>query len=140
MQITDTYRGYADQNPQRWQCSVMHSVDVPASNMKKAIAQILARRGLHQESFERDEDGNAQGMIRIALKYVDSRQKAITGIKRVFQARPARIRRRTGAAEGHCRGLGIAIVSTSRGRHDRQEGSRAERRRRSSRICMVREV
>ena len=64
------------------------SVDVPASKMKKAIAQILLDEG-YIKSFDVVE-GNTQGIIRIALKYVDGRQKAITG-------------------------LGIAIVSTSRG-------------------------
>ena len=55
------------------------SVDVPASKMKKAIAQILLDEG-YIKSFEVVE-GNTQGIIRIALKYVDNRQKAITGIK-----------------------------------------------------------
>ena len=57
------------------------SVDVPASNLKKAIAKILLDEG-YIKSFEVVE-GNTQGIIRIALKYVDGRQKAITGIKRV---------------------------------------------------------
>mgnify|MGYP001320346456 CR=1 FL=1 len=73
------------------------SVDVPASKMKKAIAQILLDEG-YIKSFDVVE-GNTQGIIRIALKYVDGRQKAITGIKRV--SKPGL--------------LGIAIVSTSRG-------------------------
>ena len=77
------------------------SVDVPASKMKKAIAQILLDEG-YIKSFEVVE-GNTQGIIRIALKYVDGRQKAITGIKRA-QELPKVLR-----------GLGVAIVSTSRG-------------------------
>ena len=81
------------------------SVDVPASKMKKAIAQILLDEG-YIKSFEVVE-GNTQGIIRIALKYVDNRQKAITGIKRV--SKPG-LRVYAGAQE-----LGIAIVSTSRG-------------------------
>ena len=60
------------------------SVDVPASKMKKAIAQILLDEG-YIKSFEVVE-GNTQGIIRIALKYVDNRQKAITGIKRPSRA------------------------------------------------------
>ena len=52
------------------------SVDVPASKMKKAIAQILLDEG-YIKSFEVVE-GNTQGIIRITLKYVDGRQKAIT--------------------------------------------------------------
>ena len=80
------------------------SVDVPASKMKKAIAQILLDEG-YIKSFDVVE-GNTQGIIRIALKYVDGRQKAITGL-RVY----------AGAQElpKVLRGLGIAIVSTSRG-------------------------
>ena len=59
-------------------------------------------------------EGNTQGIIRIALKYVDNRQKAITGIKRV--SKPG-LRVYAGAQElpKVLRGLGIAIVSTSRG-------------------------
>ena len=88
------------------------SVDVPASKMKKAIAQILLDEG-DIKSFEVVE-GNTQGIIRIALKYVDNRQKAITGIKRV--SKPG-LRVYAGAQElpKVLRGLGIAIVSTSRG-------------------------
>ena len=83
------------------------SVDV-----KKAIAQILLDEG-YIKSFEVVE-GNTQGIIRIALKYVDNRQKAITGIKRV--SKPG-LRVYAGAQElpKVLRGLGIAIVSTSRG-------------------------
>ena len=98
------------------------SVDVPASKMKKAIAQILLDEG-YIKSFEVVE-GNTQGIIRIALKYVDNRQKAITGIKRVS----ACIRWRTGAAEGTPRPWYCHRFHFQR-RHDRQEGSRAERRR-----------
>ena len=104
------------------------SVDVPASKMKKAIAQILLDEG-YIKSFEVVE-GNTQGIIRIALKYVDGRQKAITGIKRVSKP---------GAAEGTPRPWYCHRFHFQR-RHDRQEGSRAERRRRSSRIRLVREV
>ena len=89
------------------------SVDVPASKMKKAIAQILVDEGYVKNYFEVVE-GNTQGIIRIALKYVDNRQKAITGIKRV--SKPG-LRVYAGAQElpKVLRGLGIAIVSTSRG-------------------------
>ena len=72
------------------------SVDVPASKMKKAIAQILLDEG-YIKSFEVVE-GNTQGIIRIALKYVDNRQNA--GAQELPKV---------------LRGLGIAIVSTSRG-------------------------
>ena len=85
------------------------SVDVPASKMKKAIAQILLDEG-YIKSFEVVE-GNTQGIIRIALKYVDGRQKAITGIKRV--SKPG-LRVYAGAQELP-KVLRVAIVSTSRG-------------------------
>ena len=86
------------------------SVDVPASKMKKAIAQILLDEG-YIKSFETLE-GNTQG--RITLKYVDGRQKAISGLKRV--SKPG-LRVYAGAQElpKVLRGLGIAIISTSRG-------------------------
>ena len=88
------------------------TVVIPASNMKKSIAKILLDEG-YIKSFEVVE-GNTQGIIRIALKYVDGRQKAITGIKRV--SKPG-LRVYAGAQElpKVLRGLGIAIVSTSRG-------------------------
>lgn len=88
------------------------SVDVPASKMKKAIAQILLDEG-YIKSFEVVE-GNTQGIIRIALKYVDGRQKAITGIKRV--SKPG-LRIYSGCKEMPqvIRGLGVVIVSTSKG-------------------------
>ena len=88
------------------------TVVIPASNMKKSIAKILLDEG-YIKSFEVVE-GNTQGIIRIALKYVDGRQKAITGIKRV--SKPG-LRVYAGAQElpKVLRGLGVAIVSTSRG-------------------------
>ena len=99
------------------------SVDVPASKMKKAIAQILL--STKATSSLRGCRGQHPGIIRIALKYVDNRQKAITGIKRV---RWRGIRWRTGAAEGTPRPWYCHRFHFQR-RHDRQEGSRAERRR-----------
>ena len=88
------------------------SVDVPASKMKKAIAQILLDEG-YIKSFEVVE-GNTQGIIRIALKYVDGRQKAITGIKRV--SKPGlRIYTNCEDMPKVMKGLGTAIISTSKG-------------------------
>ena len=88
------------------------SVVIPASNMKKSIAKILLDEG-YIKSFEVVE-GNTQGIIRIALKYVDNRQKAITGIKRV--SKPGlRVYAGAQGLPKVLRGLGIAIVSTSRG-------------------------
>ena len=88
------------------------TVDVPASNLKKAIAQILLDEG-YIKSFQVVEDGT-QGVIRIALKYLPGKEKVITGLRRV--SKPG-LRVYAGADElpRVLRGLGIAIVSTSKG-------------------------
>ena len=81
------------------------TVDVPASNMKKAIAQILLDEG-YIKNFQIINDGT-QGVIRITLKYLQpGKEKVISGL-RVY----------AGAEElpKVLRGLGIAIVSTSKG-------------------------
>jgi small subunit ribosomal protein S8 len=87
------------------------TVEIPASNMKKAIANILLEEG-YIKNFQLIE-GDTQGIIRITLKYNGS-QKAITGLRRV--SKPG-LRVYAGADElpRVLRGLGIAIVSTSRG-------------------------
>ena len=87
------------------------TVDVPASNMKKSIAQILLDEG-YIKSFRVEDDG-AQGTIRIALKY-NGKDKVITGLRRV--SKPG-LRVYVGADElpRVLRGLGVAIVSTSKG-------------------------
>ena len=88
------------------------SVDVPASNMKKAIAQILLDEG-YIKSFEVIEDGK-QGVIRITLKYLAGKQKVIRGIRRV--SKPGlRIYSNCEDMPKVMNGLGIAIVSTSKG-------------------------
>ena len=89
------------------------TVDVPASNMKKSIAQILLDEG-YIKNFQTINDGT-QGVIRITLKYVQpGKEKAITGLRRV--SKPG-LRVYAGAEElpRVLRGLGIAIVSTSKG-------------------------
>ena len=89
------------------------TVDVPASNMKKAIAQILLDEG-YIKNFQTINDGT-KGVIRITLKYVQpGKEKAITGLRRV--SKPG-LRVYAGAEElpRVLRGLGIAIVSTSKG-------------------------
>ena len=88
------------------------TVDVPASNMKKSIAQILLDEG-YIKSFQLIDDGT-QGVIRIALKYNAGKEKVISGLKRV--SKPG-LRVYAGADElpKVLRGLGIAIVSTSKG-------------------------
>ena len=87
------------------------SVDVPASNMKKSIAQILLDEG-YIKSYQIVDDGT-QGVIHITLKY-NGKDKVITGLRRV--SKPG-LRVYVGADElpRVLRGLGIAIVSTSKG-------------------------
>ena len=89
------------------------TVDVPASNMKKAIAQILLDEG-YVKNFQIINDGT-QGVIRITLKYLQpGKEKVISGLRRV--SKPG-LRVYAGAEElpRVLRGLGIAIVSTSKG-------------------------
>ena len=89
------------------------SVTMPASNMKKAIAQILLDEG-YIKSYQLVDDGT-QGVIRITLKYNQpNKEKVITGLRRV--SKPG-LRVYAGADElpRVIKGLGIAIVSTSRG-------------------------
>ena len=88
------------------------TVDVPASNMKKSIAQILLDEG-YIKSFQIVNDGT-QGTIRITLKYNAGKEKIISGLRRV--SKPG-LRVYVGADElpRVLRGLGIAIVSTSKG-------------------------
>ncbi len=88
------------------------TVDVPASKLKKAIAQILLEEG-YIKSYEVVE-GDTQGIIRITLKYLPSKEKVITGLRRV--SKPG-LRVYAGAEElpQVLRGLGIAIISTSKG-------------------------
>ena len=88
------------------------TVDVPASNMKKSIAQILLDEG-YIKAFQIVEDGT-QGLIRITLKYNAGKEKVISGLRRV--SKPG-LRVYVGADElpQVLRGLGIAIVSTSKG-------------------------
>ena len=89
------------------------TVDVPASNMKKAIAKILLDEG-YIKNFQIINDGT-QGVIRITLKYLQpGKEKVISGLRRV--SKPG-LRVYAGAEElpKVLRGLGIAIVSTSKG-------------------------
>lgn len=88
------------------------TVDVPASNMKKAIAQILVDEG-YVKSFQVIDD-DKQGVIRITLKYLPGKQKVIRGIRRV--SKPGlRIYASCEDMPSVMNGLGIAIVSTSKG-------------------------
>ena len=89
------------------------TVDIPASNMKKSIAQILLDEG-YIKNYQLIDDGT-QGVIRITLKYsLPNKEKVITGLRRV--SKPG-LRVYAGADElpRVIKGLGIAIVSTSKG-------------------------
>lgn len=88
------------------------TVDIPASKMKKAIAEILLEEG-YIKNFQTMEDGT-QGVIRITLKYLSNKEKAIQGLRRV--SKPG-LRVYAGADElpRVLKGLGIAIISTSKG-------------------------
>ena len=88
------------------------TVDIPASNMKKAIADILLAEG-YIKSVQVIEDGK-QGIIRVALKYGPGKSKVIHGLKRV--SKPG-LRIYAGCEDMPkvYNGLGIAIVSTSKG-------------------------
>ena len=88
------------------------TVDIPASNMKKSIADILVAEG-YVKGYQVIEDGK-QGMIRVTLKYTTGKQKVIRGIKRV--SKPGlRIYASCEDMPKVMNGLGIAIVSTSKG-------------------------
>ena len=88
------------------------TVDIPNSKMKKAIAEILLKEG-YIKSFQLIDDGT-QGVIRVTLKYLPGKEKAIQGLRRV--SKPG-LRVYAGADElpQVLRGLGIAIISTSKG-------------------------
>lgn len=88
------------------------TVDIPASNMKKAIAEILNNEG-YIKGYQ-VLDGNVQGIIRVTLKYGQGKSSAISGIKRV--SKPGlRIYAGKDELPKVLRGMGIAIVSTSKG-------------------------
>ena len=88
------------------------TVDIPASNMKKAIAEILVKEG-YVKSYEVVDNGN-QGIIRVTLKYLPGKGKVIRGIRRV--SKPGlRIYASCEDMPSVMNGLGIAIVSTSKG-------------------------
>ncbi len=88
------------------------TVDIPASNLKKSIAQILLEEG-YIKNFQIVEDGK-QGIIRVTLKYAQGKQKVINGLRRV--SKPGlRIYSNCEDMPRVMNGLGIAIVSTSKG-------------------------
>ena len=88
------------------------SVTMPASNMKKAIAKILLDEG-YIKSVDFVDDG-LQGQIKIALKYVQGKESVIKGLKRI--SKPGlRVYARSSEIPKVLGGLGIAIMSTSKG-------------------------
>ena len=88
------------------------TVTLPASNMKKAIAKILLDEG-YIKSVDYIDDG-LQGQIKIVLKYAEGKQSVINGLKRISTP-GLRVYARTDEMPKVFGGLGIAIVSTSKG-------------------------
>ena len=111
MQITDTIADMLTRI--RNANSAKHeSVDIPASNVKKAIAQILLDEG-YINGFQVVEDGK-QGVIHITLKYGQNKSQVISGIRRV--SKPGlRIYTNVEDMPKVMKGLGVAILSTSKG-------------------------
>lgn len=111
MQITDTIADLLTRI--RNASTAKHdTVEIPASNMKKAIVQILADEG-YIKSFTVVEDGK-QGMIKVVLKYGEGKTPVISGLKRV--SKPGlRIYSNVEDMPRVMKGLGIAIISTSKG-------------------------
>ena len=88
------------------------TVDIPGSNMKKSLAEILLEEGFIK-GFDVIEDGK-QGILRVQLKYGKDKEKLITGIKRI--SKPGlRVYVKSDEVPRVLGGLGIAILSTSKG-------------------------
>ncbi len=111
MQITDTIADLLTRI--RNASSAKHeTVEIPASNMKKSIVQILADEG-YIKRFTVTDDGK-QGIIKVFLKYGEDKKPIITGLKRV--SKPGlRIYSNVEDMPRVMKGLGIAIMSTSKG-------------------------
>lgn len=98
-------------------------IEVPASNVKKALAELLKTEGFIKD-FEYVED-NKQGVLRLYMKYGPNRERVITGLKRI--SRPGlRVYARKDEIPKVLGGLGVAVISTSKGimtdKRARQEG------------------
>lgn len=93
--------------------SVFHDhVDVPASNLKRELARILKEEGYIRD-FKVTDDGK-QGVLRIYLKYAPPKREVITGIKRI--SKPGRrVYAKSDQVPRVLGGLGVAVLSTSRG-------------------------
>lgn len=111
MQITDPIADMLTRI--RNACTAKHdTVDIPASNMKKSIAQILLEEG-YIKNYQVINDGK-QGIIRIVLRYGENKSSVITGLRRV--SKPGlRIYTSCEDMPRVLKGLGIAIMSTSKG-------------------------
>lgn len=122
MQISDTIADMLTRI--RNATSAKHdTVDVPASNMKKSIAQILMDEG-YIKNFTVIDDGK-QGVIRITLKYGENKVPAIQGLRRV--SKPGlRIYTNVEDMPKVLRGLGVAIISTSKGVMTDREARKAK--------------
>ena len=111
MQITDTIADLLTRI--RNANSAKHdSVEIPASNMKKAICQILVDEG-YVKGFTVTEDGK-QGIIKVTLKYGEGKTPVIKGLRRVSKPGLC-IYSNADELPRVMKGLGIAIISTSRG-------------------------
>lgn len=111
MQITDTIADLLTRI-RNASASRHDSVEIPASNMKKAIVQILLDEG-YIKNYSVKDDGK-QGIIRVTLKYDENKKSVITGLKRV--SKPGlRIYSNVEDMPKVMKGLGIAIISTSKG-------------------------
>jgi small subunit ribosomal protein S8 len=90
----------------------METVEMPASNIKKAIGDILVQEG-YIKSITKVEDGK-QGVLKIKLKYAPGKERVITGLKRI--SKPGlRVYAKKDEIPKVLGGLGIAILSTSKG-------------------------
>ena len=88
------------------------TVDIPASNMKKAIAEILTEEG-YIKGYQIIDDGK-QGIIKVTLKYGANKEKVLSGLKRI--SKPGlRVYASRDELPKVLKGLGIAIISTSQG-------------------------
>ena len=111
MQITDTIADLLTRI-RNASASRHDSVEIPASNMKKAIVRILLDEG-YIKNYSVKDDGK-QGIIRVILKYDENKKSVITGLKRV--SKPGlRIYSNVEDMPKVMKGLGIAIISTSKG-------------------------
>ncbi len=88
------------------------TVEIPASNMKKAIAEILLEEG-YIKNYQIIDDGK-QGIIKVTLKYGQNKQKVISGLRRI--SKPGlRVYASCEELPKVLRGIGIAVISTSKG-------------------------